>query len=228
MTADKHFKRKVRERSRRTGESYTAALRHLRRDIREPAMQHHPVQWQRVEKPDFGYAAQVPHDWEEYPPKLKNSPFETARFADPADRRHSVIVFRGMPRPGLSAAERAERVQASLEAAGFGDFEITEAEVAGQPGARLDCVKCDAGRTWAVREYFVGRDDSHFVLGCGSSVPDEDDALFTQIAERFEFLSGLGNPAASAAEDGRLPRHACPVTPVPSRLSGRGGEAPGQ
>lgn len=67
MTADKHFKRKVRERSRRTGESYTAALRHLRRDIRESAMQHHPVQWQRVEKSDFGYAAQVPHDWEERP-----------------------------------------------------------------------------------------------------------------------------------------------------------------
>ena len=161
MTADKHFKRKVRERSRRTGESYTAALRHLRRDtLREPVMrsdptnQGDPVHWQRVEKPDFGYAAHVPPDWEEYPPDLKNSLFEAARFADPADRRHGVIVFRGMPRPGLSAAERAEWAQASLEAAGFGDFEITEAEVAGQPGARLDCVKRDAGRTWAVREYF--------------------------------------------------------------------------
>ena len=67
MTADKHFKRKVRERSRRTGESYTAALRHLRRDTRrEPAMpsdptnQGDPVQWQSVEKPDLGYAAHVP------------------------------------------------------------------------------------------------------------------------------------------------------------------------
>jgi hypothetical protein len=30
----------------------------------------------------------------------------------------------------------------------------------------------------------------HFVLGCGSSVPDEDDALFAQMAERFEFLGG--------------------------------------
>ena len=65
MTANKHFKRLVRERARRTGQSYTAALRHLRRDtIREPAMQSHPIQWQRVEKPDFGYAAHVPHGWE--------------------------------------------------------------------------------------------------------------------------------------------------------------------
>lgn len=191
MTADKHFKRKVRERARRTGESYTAALRHLRHDPpEEPAMQHDPIQWQRVEKPDFGYAAHVPHDWQEYPPDLKNSPFETARFADPADRRHSVIVFRLMPRPGLSAAERAERVQASLAAAGFGDFEISEAEVAGRPGTQLDCVKRDAGRIWAVRQYFADRDDSHFVLGCGSSVPEEDDALFAQMAERFEVLGG--------------------------------------
>jgi hypothetical protein len=120
----------------------------------------------------------------------RDAPPGVSRFADPADRRHIVIVLRGMPRPGLSTPERAERAQASLAAAGFGDFEITEAEVAGQPGARLDCVKRDAGRTWAVREYFVGRDDSHFVLGCGSSVPDEDDALFAQMAERFEFLGG--------------------------------------
>jgi hypothetical protein len=152
--------------------------------------QGHPSQWQRVEKPDFGYAAHVPHGWEEYPPNLKNSPFETARFADPGDRRHSFIVFRAMPRPGMSAAEHAERVRGSLEAAGFGDFEITEAEIAGQPGARLDCAKHDAGRTWAVREYFVGRDGACFVLGCGSAVPDEDDELFTQLAERFEILGG--------------------------------------
>jgi hypothetical protein len=56
--------------------------------------------------------------------------------------------------------------------------------------ARLDCAKHDAGRTWAVREYFAGRDDAYFVLGCGSAVPDEGDALFTQIAERFEILGG--------------------------------------
>jgi hypothetical protein len=28
-----------------------------------------------------------------------------------------------------------------------------------------------------------------FVLGCGSYVPDEDDSLFTALAERFEILS---------------------------------------
>jgi hypothetical protein len=211
MTANKHFKRRVRERARRTGESYTTALRHLRRkDAREYLMQ-----WQRIEKSDFGYAVQVPAGWDERAPDLQSSPFETARFADPADRRHSVIVFRGtLPAgagaaPGSSAAAAAdhgsadhgsadqgsaavrvaERTQAVLAAVGFGDFLITGTEVGGQAGARLDCARPAAGRTWTVREYFVIRDGVRFVLGCGSYAPDEADALFAAMAERFEILS---------------------------------------
>jgi hypothetical protein len=184
MTANKHFKRRVRERARRTGESYTAALRHLRRfDAEERQME-----WQRIEKPEFGYAVHVPEDWDERPPNLKNSPWETARFGQPSDRRHSVIVFRGPGRPGATAAEIAELVQGTLEAAGFGDFVISDADMAGRRAARLDCARHDAGRVWAVREYFVVEDGVRFYLGLGSSVPDADDALFTAMAERFEIL----------------------------------------
>ena len=38
MTAGKNFKRRVRERARRTGESYTAALRHFRTAPRGESM----------------------------------------------------------------------------------------------------------------------------------------------------------------------------------------------
>jgi hypothetical protein len=182
MTANKHFKRRVRERARRTGESYTAALSNLRRsDVQEQLMQ-----WQRIEKPDFGFAVHVPQDWDERPPNLKNSPWETARFVQPADRRHSVIVFRSPLRRGRDANEVAENARASLENLGFTDFQIAEAEIAGRAGARLECAKHDAGRVWAVREYFVFHGDVHFCLGCGSAVPEEDDALFTEMAGRFE------------------------------------------
>jgi hypothetical protein len=185
MTANKHFKRRVRERALRTGESYTAALRHLRRiDAQE-----HLVQWQRIEKPGFGYAVHVPQSWDERPPNLKNSPWETARFGDPTDRRRTVIVFRAMTLPGWTAAEVAEEVQTSLKAAAFGDFHITDAQIAGQTGARLDCAKYDAGRVWAVRHYFVVHDDVRFTLGCGSFLPEEDDPLFAAMAERFEILN---------------------------------------
>jgi hypothetical protein len=185
MTSNKHFKRRVRDRARRTGESYTAALRHLRlSEAKEQQMQ-----WQRVEKLSFGYAVHVPSGWEEHPPDLVRNPTETARFADPADRRHGLVVFRGMPRPGPSALEAAERTQAVLEAAGYADFRVAQARVAGRAGARLDCAKHDTGRTSALREYFVVHDDVRFVLGCHSFVPDEDDALFAAMAERFEILA---------------------------------------
>ncbi|MEV0403254.1 hypothetical protein [Actinoallomurus sp. NPDC050550] len=184
MTANKNFKRRVRERARRTGESYTAALRHLRRlEIRERS-----VHWQRVEKSDFGYAVHVPQSWEEREPNLKNSPWETARFVDPDDRRHSLIVFRQPVRPGRSATEIAEGARQSLAGVGFVDFEISDVTVAGRAGARLNCARHDAGRTWAVREYFVVRDGVAFCLGCGSSVPGEDDPLFGVLAERLELL----------------------------------------
>lgn len=147
------------------------------------------MQWQRIDKPDFEYAVHLPRGWVEREPNPKNSPWETARFVDPEDRRHSLIVFRQPVRPAHTAAEVAERAGHSLSGIGFVDLEITEAVVAGRTGARLDCARHDAGRTWAVREYFVVRDGGvAFCLGCGSAVPEEDDPLFAAMAERFEVL----------------------------------------
>ncbi len=146
------------------------------------------MQWQRIEKTDFGYAISVPAGWAEQPPNLKNSPLETARFGDDSDRRHGVTVFRGPTRPGRTAAEIAELAQPSLERAGFVDFVVTDVEVAGRPGARLDCARHDAGRVWAVQEYFLNEAHASFCLGCGTSIPDEDAALFAEIVARFEVL----------------------------------------
>jgi hypothetical protein len=186
MTEQKNFRRRVRERARRTGESYTAALRHLRpSDHPEvPAMS-----WQRMEKTDFGYAVSVPDGWVEREVDLKNSPWETARFVEPSDRRHSVIVFRNPVGPQRAAIDVAERARTALTATGFGELEIVGAEWAGASGQRLDGVKRDAGRVWAVREYFlVTADGIGFCLGFGSAVPEEDDALFTEMARTFEVL----------------------------------------
>ncbi|MDN3350993.1 hypothetical protein [Actinomadura sp. DC4] len=146
------------------------------------------MKWQRIEKPDFGYAVHVPHDWDERPPNLKNSPWETARFGDQADRRRSVVVFRGPTRPGRTAEELIEQVTTSLGNAGFTDFESTGVRLGGRAGMRLDCARHDAGRMWAVREYFVAGNGVYFCLALGSAVPGEDEALFDAMAERFEIF----------------------------------------
>lgn len=187
MTERRNFKRLVRERARRTGESYTAALRHLRSS--EP-MEVPAMSWQRIEKPDFEYAVNVPEGWVERDPDPKNSPWETARYVDPSDRRHSLIVFRN-PTGGAQrvAADMAARAETALTAGGFGDMTIADAEWAGRDGGvRLDCAKRDAGRVWAVREYFLVIDGVGFCLGFGSAAPEEDEPLVTEIARTFEIL----------------------------------------
>jgi hypothetical protein len=185
MTANKDFKRRVRERARRTGESYTAALRQLRRNASEVTME----QWKRIEKPEFDYAVQVPLTWIESAPNLNNSPWETARFGDPADRRCSFIVFRSPSPRDDSPIHAAESAQMALEASGFVEFRTSDAAVAGRSAARLDCARYDAGRLWAVREYFVVRNSARFCLGLGSSVPDQHAALFDEIVDRFALLT---------------------------------------
>lgn len=190
MTANKNLKRRVRARMARTGESYTAALRQLRRNAaEEPAMAEPTVPeiaWRQVVKPEYGYAVWVPLNWEERPPNLKNSPWETARFAEPDDRRHSVIVFRTPVFRRRTPLEHAESIRESLAGAGFAEFEIVETTVAGRPGVRLDCARRDAGRVWSVREYLVRTDEASFCLGLGSAIPDEDGALFDELAARWE------------------------------------------
>ena len=146
------------------------------------------MQWQRVEKTEYGFAVQVPHGWVEREVDLRNSPWETARFVDPSDRRHSVIVFRNPVGPNRAATDIAQRAQTSLAANGFVELQITDAEWGGRAGARLDCAKQDAGRVWAVREYFAVDEGIGFCLGCGSAAPDEDEPLFAEMARTFEIL----------------------------------------
>lgn len=147
-----------------------------------------PDEWQRIEKTDFGYAVLIPQGWDERPPDLKNSPWETARFIDPSDRRHSVTVFRSPTRPDRTAREVAERARPSLEASGFIDFEVSEATLAERPAVVLECARHDAGRVWTIREYFTVVDTSVFCFVCGSLVPDEDAALFEALVEGFELI----------------------------------------
>ncbi|MFD2417458.1 hypothetical protein [Amycolatopsis pigmentata] len=185
MTANKNFKRRVRERARRTGESYTAALSHLRRLHSEEKLMR-PDEWQRIEKTDFGYAVLIPQGWAERPPDLKNSPWETARFIDPSDRRHSMTVFRSPTRANRTAQEAAERVRPALESSGFTDFELSGSTLAERPAVLMKCARHDAGRVWTIHEYIAVVDMAVFCLVCGSIVVDEDAPLFEALVDGFE------------------------------------------
>ena len=128
MTARKNFKRLVRARARKTGESYAAALSHFDEEV--PAAQRNATttlhDLRRVEKPEYGFALRVPDDWKELPPDLRNSAWEVARFSanDPAIRaRHrNCLVFRNPAPTGVDAHTAARNAQPVLEVGGFGNF----------------------------------------------------------------------------------------------------------
>jgi hypothetical protein len=193
MTANRNFKRLVRARARKTGESYAAALRHFeRRDAEERPMADPALR--RVEKPEYGFAVSVPEEWRELSPDARNSPWEVARFSGPRPGGGVGIclVFRNPKAPNADAHAFAEGVQPGLEHSGFGNFRLMDAVVAGRPGARLDFDRPSPnGGIWAVRHYFLVVGDVPFCVSFGTTAPDEDRGLLDALIARFELLGDL-------------------------------------
>jgi hypothetical protein len=187
MTQNKNFKRLVRERTLKTGESYAAAFHQLR-STSDAGPPDDPIVWRRIDRSEYGYAIHIPEAWDESPPNLRNSPWEVARYGDKGDRRRGVIVFRNPQRPGWDARDVAEEAREMLEVSGFGNFSLQDTMLGDMPAARLDCDRRDAGRIWAVRQYIVALEAVHLNFSSGTSTPEDDGALLDAMAERYEVL----------------------------------------
>jgi len=122
---------------------------------------------------------------DESPPNLRNSPWLVARYGEKSDRRRGLIVFRNPQKPGHDARDVAEEARPNLEAGGFGNFSLQDTMLGDMPAARLDFDRRDAGRIWAVREYFVALETVHLTFGSGTSTPEDDGALFASSFRPF-------------------------------------------
>jgi hypothetical protein len=97
------------------------------------------------------------------------------------------VVFRLIAgRPGNTPRQVVEGVVTSLEDLGFRSFEVTDVEVAGHPGARLECDKSGGEKTWSVRQYYAVVDGEILVFALGTAARDVDAEMFDAIASRFE------------------------------------------
>lgn len=189
MTTDKDFKRLVRIRSDRTGESYSDARRRLleRRGLTMPI----PV-LRRVERPEHGFTIEVPQDWPDEPPDLSNSPSEVARFRlHDGDAWHLVLVFRRTDDTEPQVWLAANAARGRLKRSGFTHMNLAECEWGGGDGVRIDCQRefAGPGGLWTVREYFAVASGVVYVLGVGTNRPLDDGPLFDEIASRFELLA---------------------------------------
>jgi len=199
MTAKKNFKRLVRARARKTGESYAAALQHFQhrsaedQPVKTPALR-------RIEKPEYGFALEVPVEWVDEPPDLKNSPWEAARaFASyPDGARRGFIVFRNPAGPGADPEAAARGAQNFLSRNGFSNFALSDAVIAGRPAVRLDFDRPSvAPRVWAVRHYFLVVENRTFCVSFGTSEPSEDGPLVERLAASFELIGDLAKAKAT-------------------------------
>ena len=195
MTAKKNFKRLVRARARKTGESYAAAFRSLRKGVLEeppmaaasPSSRGVPP-LRRVEKPEHGFALSVPADWREEPPNPFNSAQEVARFAGTGPGMRNCVVFRNDPRSRITARAAAEQVIPVLERGGFGNFTHHDVTIAGLRASRLDFDKRTDNRCWSVRHYFVVTADTPFCVSFGTTALEQDAPLIDTLAATFTFL----------------------------------------
>lgn len=187
LTTDKDFKRLVRNRSARTGESYSAARRRLL-ERRGATMVVPPLR--RVDKSDLGFAVHVPVDWFEQQPQATNSEYEVARFARPSgDARGLCLVFRwGDLTEDATVWSVASTVRVILEGEGYEHFVLSDAQFAGRPSIRLACDKELPFGLWTVREEFVVDKLVAYVLGMGTNDPERDQPLLDEMANRFELL----------------------------------------
>src|SRR5262245_8825261 len=187
MTAGKSFKRLVRERAARTGESYTAALRHFR----GPSAESDPMEsiaFRRVEKPDLGFALQVPEDWQEQPsnPAVGS---EVARFSSrQGNSVRLLLVFWSPMRSQLTPRAQAESMLPGIESQGYRELVLSDVRIANRPAIRLDCERRRDAEIFSVQGYLVFAGRGFFAIALGTHDLDRDRELLDGMADRFEVL----------------------------------------
>jgi hypothetical protein len=190
VTTGKRFKRLVRARSSKTGESYSAALRHFRSSTVEGVTMS-DFELVRVEKPNFGFAMHIPADWREEPPDLNNSPHEVARYYHRGATVKGIVVMRNPKKVDSTPRAWAEETREVLETLGSNNFALTDLTIGDKRAARLDFDMSQPGALrsiWVTHEYFVVAFGVGFCFALGSETPEEDAPLLDAVAGQLELF----------------------------------------
>jgi hypothetical protein len=187
LTTDKDFKRLIRARSRKTGESYSVARRRLL--AKNEGVESSLPPLLRVERPEHGFAVYVPEHWQELPLEPADAPYEVARFGYKDPKGHLCMVFRDEGPLG-HISDIAARARTALEVRGFSHFVLSDVEMAGREAVRLDFESVQKEGLWRVSDYLVKADNLVYILGVGTSEPDKDAPVFDEMLRRFELTGG--------------------------------------
>ena len=194
MTQDRRFKKRVRTRIAKTGESYSTAYSHLRKSsLEENTMAEN--EFQTITNHDFGYTLKIPSGWRDVGPFIYNSAFEIARYVKTDDNIHDGIVNIFWGFPGESPRQLAETGDPSgfdySQASGVKKTSIGDALIGGRPATRLNWevdVNYRTTNFWSTRSYFMAVRDTFMCLNMGSPDPTRDRELYDEIANSFNAI----------------------------------------
>lgn len=187
MTVDKHFKRLVRARAARTGESYTAARWRLRRETASSS----PSKTKRIRLADLGFSVVIPESWHRvthsiwgvsYPALHYEVSKGDSRVADCALNSQRLGSVRDASRAAVEAVER-ERSDPSVR------FQYADATLGGKPAIRFD--RTDSRDPQASeRHYCLNHNDHLLRLRFGTTDRTTFDPVFDSMVASIE----LGDP----------------------------------
>lgn len=187
MTVDKHFKRLVRARAARTGESYTAARWRLRRETASSSAS----KTTRIKSADLGFSVAIPEPWqrvthsmwgESYPALHYQVSQGDSRIADCELNSQRLGSVRDASRAAAEAVER-ERSDPSVR------FKYTDTILGGKPAIRLDPTNTRAPQA-SERRYCLKHNDHLLMLRFGTTDRTTFEPVFDSMAASIE----LGNP----------------------------------
>ena len=185
MTVDKHFKRLVRARAARTGESYTAALWHLRRQTSASPSPNA----RRVRLADLGFSLAIPDPWQRVVHSMWGARFpamhyefakDDLRLADCEVNSQRLGSVRDSVRAAAEAIER-ERPDPSAR------FEYTDTSLGDRPAIRLDHANNRHPQA-SERHYCLKHNDHLLTLRFTTTDREACDPVFDEMAASIELV----------------------------------------
>ncbi|MEM7366412.1 MAG: ATP-dependent Clp protease adaptor ClpS [Pseudomonadota bacterium] len=192
MTHDRRFKKRVRARIAKTGESYTTAFRHLRTS--EESRMTEINELKPLVEHDFGYSLLIPSSWRSYAADIYNSPLEVARYMrDGPDVAPGIVnVFWNTPgeSPRAIAEKQKEYLEnAEIEGQTFKEFAVDDMKIDGRAVTRLySRSKLGTIENWVSRSHFMAVRGVHICLNMATPNDEADATLYERIAESFSVI----------------------------------------
>jgi hypothetical protein len=193
MTEKRRFKKRVRSRMAKTGESYLTAYRYFRNQNAENL----PMEFQSISRIDLGIALDVPSNWKELVPNpgvgTLEGVVEVMHFENHEElEKAKGLDILSMPNPeGQSLKNVVQNETKRLQRMQFTDFSYSEISVGGCSCTRIDCENADSS-VWSLRLYLIKTEQNHiWWLFFGSFEMKQDNKFIEKMTGSFKLLEPL-------------------------------------